>query len=263
MALKFAITLKGITNSFGVKLVHNSLNLDIKKGEILGLIGGSGSGKSVLLRTIIGLNKQIAGEVVVMGVNLTEAEKSFDPRKSTAAWQFAHRHWGVLFQDGALFSSLTVRENIELPLRIFNKLPRPVLNDITALKLHLVGLPADSGEKMPAELSGGMRKRAGLARALVMDPDILLLDEPTAGLDPIAAAAFDSLIKTLSKALGLTVLMVTHDIDSLYAVCDRVAVLAEKRILAVGSIKELLNVEHPWLQEYFKGPRGRALLGSV
>jgi phospholipid/cholesterol/gamma-HCH transport system ATP-binding protein len=253
----FAISLKSITNSFADNVIHKNLSLDIKKGEVLGLIGGSGAGKSVLLRTIIGLNRQSAGEVIVMGINLTAAEKSSGLQGNLEAWQTARRYWGVLFQDGALFSSLTVRENIQLPLRIFHKFPQPLLDEIAALKLRLVGLQPDSGEKYPSELSGGMRKRAGLARALAMDPAILLLDEPTAGLDPIAAAAFDSLLKTLSKALGLTVVMITHDIDSLYAICDRVAVLAEKRILAAGSIAELLKVDHPWLKEYFGGPRGR------
>jgi phospholipid/cholesterol/gamma-HCH transport system ATP-binding protein len=233
------------------------LNLDVEKGEIMGLIGNSGSGKSVLLRTIIGLNQQSSGEVIVLGANLTEAEKNFGLRAGLEAWKNARRHWGVLFQDGALFSSLTVRENIELPLRVFLRLPPSLLDEIPALKLRLVGLPPDSGKKYPNELSGGMRKRAALARALAMDPAILLLDEPTAGLEPISASAFDSLIKTLSKSLGLTVLMVTHDIDSLYAVCDRVAVLAEQRILAVGSIAELLRIEYPWLKAYFGGPRGR------
>jgi phospholipid/cholesterol/gamma-HCH transport system ATP-binding protein len=255
---ELAISLRGIRNSFGSALVHENLNLDIKRGEALGLIGGSGSGKSVLLRTIIGLNKQSAGEVTVMGINLTRAEKNFSLAASTAAWQNARRRWGVLFQDGALFSSLTVRENIELPLRVFYKFARPLLDEVAGLKLRLVGLPPDSGEKYPSELSGGMRKRAALARALAMDPAILLLDEPTAGLDPIAAAAFDSLINTLRKALGLTVVMITHDIDSLYAVCDRTAVLAEKRILAVGSLAELLRLNNPWVREYFSGVRGRS-----
>jgi phospholipid/cholesterol/gamma-HCH transport system ATP-binding protein len=253
----FAISLRGICNSFGNALVHKNLHLDIKKGEALGLIGGSGSGKSVLLRTIIGLNRQSAGEVIVMGINLTRAEKNFSLAASTAAWQSARRHWGVLFQDGALFSSLTVRENIELPLRVFHKFAQSLLDEVADLKLRLVGLPPDSGEKYPSELSGGMRKRAALARALAMDPAILLLDEPTAGLDPIAAAAFDSLINTLHKALGLTVVMITHDLDSLYAVCDRAAVLAGQRILAVGSLAELLRLDDPWVREYFSGVRGQ------
>lgn len=245
-----AVSLKGITNAFGRSVVHKNLNLDIRKGEVMGLIGGSGTGKSVLLRTIMGLQHQQAGEVSIMGKNITTGTE--------ATLNAARRQWGVLFQDGALFSSLTVTENIQVPLRQYLKLPLEVMNELAALKLHMVGLSADAGVKYPSELSGGMRKRAGLARALAMDPAILLLDEPTAGLDPVGAAAFDDLVKTLSSAMGLTVCLVTHDIDTLYAVCDRVAILAEKRIYAVGTIAELLKIDYPWIQEYFLGPRGRA-----
>ncbi|MDR2050561.1 MAG: ATP-binding cassette domain-containing protein [Deltaproteobacteria bacterium] len=245
-----AISLRNITNSFGGHVVHRGLDLDVRKGEILGVIGASGSGKSVLLRTIVGLRRQQAGEVSVLGVNLTRAPAS--------AWEEARRHWGVLFQDGALFSSLTVKENVQAQFRRVVRLPGEALDELAALKISLVGLPPEAGNKLPAELSGGMRKRAGLARALALDPDILLLDEPTAGLDPIGAADFDLLIRTLSKSLGLTVFLVTHDIDTLYAVCDRVAVLEDKRISNVGRIEELLRVDDAWIREYFLGPRGRA-----
>lgn len=250
MAHEIAISLRNISNRFGNQIVHKNLNLDVRKGEILGLIGGSGAGKSVLLHTVTGLNRQHSGEVVVMGVNLTCG--------GSREWEEARKNWGVLFQDGALFSSLTVMENVQVPLRQFAGLSARSLGEIGALKIAMTGLPPEAAYKYPSELSGGMRKRAGLARALALDPAILLLDEPTAGLDPIGAAAFDQLVRTLSKSLGLTALLVTHDLDTLHAVCDRVAVLADKRIHAVGSIDELKKVNHPWIQEYFNGPRGRA-----
>jgi phospholipid/cholesterol/gamma-HCH transport system ATP-binding protein len=245
-----AIALRGIFNRFGRQIVHQDLGLEVRRGEILGLIGASGTGKSVLLHTIIGLRRPQAGEVVVMGVNLTSA--------SPEAWEEARRRWGVLFQDGALFSSLTVRENVQAPLRRFASLRPQALERLADLKISMVGLPPDAADKLPSALSGGMRKRAGLARALALDPDILLLDEPTAGLDPLGAADLDILIRTLSRSLGLTVFMVTHDIDTLHAVCDRVAVLGDKRILAVGGIEDLLQVDNDWIQSYFRGPRGRA-----
>jgi phospholipid/cholesterol/gamma-HCH transport system ATP-binding protein len=204
----------------------------------------------VLLRSMLWLRPPQAGEITVMGVNCKTAPDS--------DWRRIRRQWGVLFQDGALFSSLTVRENIEAPLREFAVLSKNLMRDIAALKLSMVGLPQTAGELYPAQLSGGMRKRAGLARALALDPELLFLDEPTAGLDPLGAAAFDELLLELRASLGLTVCMVTHDLDSIHTVCDRVAVLAEKRIYAVGSIEELLHVDHPWIQEYFLGPRGRA-----
>lgn len=247
---KIAVSLRGITNRFGRHSVHENLDLDVMQGEVLGLIGGSGTGKSVLLRTITGLLQQSAGTVTVMGVNLTNG--------SAQDWEDARKKWGMLFQDGALFSSLTVAENVQVPLKQFTDLPQGLMDEIAAMKVAMAGLPPEAGAKYPSELSGGMRKRAGLARALAMDPVILLLDEPTAGLDPIGAAAFDELLRTLSRALGLTVCLVTHDLDSLYAVCDRIAVLAEKRIYATGTIDELLQIDHPWIQSYFKGPRGRA-----
>ena len=244
------VALRGITNRFGKNSIHENLDLDIRKGEILGLIGGSGSGKSVLLRTILGLNTQAEGTVTIMGVNMgTASEKE-------KAW--VRRQWGVLFQDGALFSSLTVGENVQFPLREFADLSTEMMRAIARMKIEAVGLPASAYDKFPGELSGGMRKRAGLARALAMDPAILLLDEPTAGLDPISAADFDKLLVTLRDNLGLTVCMVTHDLDTLHATCDRLAVLAEKRIYALDTIEKLMDVDYPWIQEYFKGPRGRA-----
>lgn len=248
------ITVRGLRNQFGEQVVHDGLDLDVRRGEIIGIVGGSGTGKSVLLRSIVGLNKPTAGSITVFGDDLThlppEARRGIEQR------------WGVLFQDGALFSSLTVAQNIQVPLREHLHLPQALMDEIAALKIALVGLDASAGPKLPSELSGGMRKRAGLARALALDPEIVFLDEPTAGLDPIGASAFDSLILDLSRTLGLTVFMVTHDLDSLYAICDRVAVLAEKRVLAVGTIEDMVRVDHPWVQDYFTGPRARAALGA-
>jgi phospholipid/cholesterol/gamma-HCH transport system ATP-binding protein len=219
------------------------------RGETVGLVGGSGSGKSVLLRTIVGLNPWRAGRIEVLGEDVGQLSAGERRRLQT--------RWGVLFQDGALFSSLTVAENIELPLREHARVPAEALDDIAALKVAMVGLPADAAAKKPSELSGGMRKRAGLARALALDPELLFLDEPTAGLDPIGAANFDRLLRDLQRSLGLTVLMVTHDLDSLNAICDRVAVLLDKRIVA-GTMAQLLVYDHPWVRDYFHGPRGRA-----
>lgn len=244
------IRVRGLRNQFGPQVVHDNLNLDVWRGEVLGVVGGSGTGKSVLLRTIVGLNKPAAGSIEVLGVDVLNGPEE-DRRR-------IERHWGVAFQDGALFSSLTVLQNVMAPLREHTNISEKLMESLGALKISLVGLPQLSCGKFPSELSGGMRKRAALARALSMDPEIVFLDEPTAGLDPIGAAAYDDLIGELQRALGLTVFMVTHDLDSLYAICDRIAVLAEKRVLVEGPIEEMTKVDHPWVQEYFTGPRARA-----
>ncbi|MCC2980568.1 ABC transporter ATP-binding protein [Sphingomonas sp. IC4-52] len=249
------IEVRGLKNAFGDQVVHENLDLDVRRGEILGVVGGSGTGKSVLMRSIIGLQSPSAGEVTVFG------EPTLG-REETEAVEIRKR-WGVLFQGGALFSTLTVAENVQVPLREFYpNLDLALLDEIASFKVMMTGLPADAGPKYPAELSGGMKKRAGLARALALDPELLFLDEPTAGLDPIGAAAFDDLTRSLQKTLGLTVFLITHDLDTLYAICDRVAVLADKRVIAVGTIDELLALEHPWIQEYFRGPRGRAAVAT-
>ncbi|TXC71702.1 ABC transporter ATP-binding protein [Sphingomonas ginsenosidivorax] len=249
------ISVKGLRNSFGDSVVHEGLDLEVRRGEILGVVGGSGTGKSVLMRSIIGLQRPDTGDVTVFG------ESNID-RDETEAVEIRKR-WGVLFQGGALFSTLTVAENVEVPLREFYPdLSPALLAEIASYKVVMTGLPADAAPKFPAELSGGMKKRAGLARALALDPELLFLDEPTAGLDPIGAAAFDSLTQSLQKTLGLTVFLITHDLDTLYAICDRVAVLADKKVIAVGTIDELLALDHPWIEEYFKGPRGRAAVAT-
>ncbi len=247
------ITVAGLRTQFGAQVIHDGLDLEVEAGEIMGVVGGSGTGKSVLLRTIIGLIKPKAGQITVLGRDTG--------RLSPAEARAMQRRWGVLFQDGALFSSLTVEQNIEVPLREHTRLRPRLRREIAELKIGLVGLPPDSANKYPAELSGGMRKRAGLARALALDPEILFLDEPTAGLDPIGANRFDELIKELSQALGLTVVMVTHDLDSLYAICHRVSVLIDKRV-RVGTIDQLMGLPDAWIQDYFMGPRGRAALAG-
>jgi len=245
------IRIRGLRNAFGEQVVHDGLDLDVRRGEIIGVVGGSGSGKSVLMRSIIGLREPDAGEIEVLGVDARSRED--------ADRQHIERNTGVLFQDGALFSSLTVGENVQVPLKEHHPdLPETLLYELALLKVKLSGLPPDALDKLPSQLSGGMRKRAGLARALALDPPLLFLDEPTAGLDPIGAAAFDRLTLTLQQALGLTVFLITHDLDTLYAICDRVAVLAEKRVIAVGPIAEIERLDHPWVQDYFNGPRGRA-----
>lgn len=249
-AREAAIRVRGLTNRFGPQVVHENLDLDVWKGEVLGIVGGSGTGKSVLLRTIVGLNKPAAGSINVLGVDVLNAPE--------AERLQVERSWGVAFQDGALFSSLTVLQNVMAPMREHLKLSEGLMRALGQLKISLVGLPPFACGKFPSELSGGMRKRAALARALALDPAIVFLDEPTAGLDPIGAAAYDDLIGELKSSLGLTVFMVTHDLDSLYAVCDRIAVLAEHRVLVEGPIGEMTSVDHPWVQEYFTGPRARA-----
>ncbi|MDW4549269.1 ABC transporter ATP-binding protein [Defluviimonas sp. D31] len=249
------IEVRGLRNQFGRNVVHEDLDLDVYRGEILGVVGGSGTGKSVLLRTITGLQAPADGKVVMLGTSVLDAGED-------ELSALGHRI-GVMFQDGALFSSLTVRENVEVPLRAVESLDPEVREALARLKISMAGLPWSAGDKYPSELSGGMRKRAGLARALALDPEIVFLDEPTAGLDPIGAAAFDGLIRKLSKTLGLTVFLVTHDLDTLYAVCDRVAVLAERRVLVTGTMDEMLAVDHPWVREYFHGPRARAAQAST
>ncbi|WP_417518686.1 ABC transporter ATP-binding protein [Minwuia sp.] len=244
------INVSGLVTRFGSNVIHDHLDLQVRKGEILGIVGGSGTGKSVLLRAIIGLLRPAEGSIEVFGEHLD----SLPPAQRRKLEQ----RWGVLFQDGALFSSLTVAENVEAPMREHTDLPQDLMNELAGLKISMAGLPHDACSKYPSELSGGMRKRAGLARALALDPEIVFLDEPTAGLDPIGAAAFDQLTLELSRTLGLTVVMVTHDLDSLYAICDRVAVLADRKVLTVAPIAELEQHDHPWLQEYFHGPRARA-----
>jgi phospholipid/cholesterol/gamma-HCH transport system ATP-binding protein len=251
-----AISVRGLRNRFGEQLIHDNLDLDLRRGEILGVVGGSGTGKSVLMRSIIGLQEPDAGEISVFGVPTQNIADD-------AVLRDVRRRWGVLFQGGALFSTLTVAENVQVPLREFYPhLSDELLDQIAGYKVVLAGLPPDAGPKYPAELSGGMIKRAALARALALDPALLFLDEPTAGLDPIGAAAFDELIRELTDTLGLSTLLITHDLDSLYTVCDRVAVLAEKRVIAVGTIDELVATDHPWIRDYFGGPRGRAAEAS-
>ncbi len=252
---EYPIRIRGLTNAFGDFVVHEELDLDVKRGEILGVVGGSGSGKSVLMRSIIGLQIPKHGCIEVFGKDITDAE----PDTVIGV----RNRWGVLFQGGALFSTLTVAENVQVPLKQFYpELKQELLDEIARYKTVLTGLPADAANKFPAELSGGMKKRAGLARALSLDPELLFLDEPTAGLDPIGAAKFDELLRELTDTLGLTVFLITHDLDTLYAICDRVAVLADRKVIAVGTIPELLQTDHPWIQEYFNGPRSRAAATS-
>ena len=246
-----AIVIEGLRNSFGSNTVHENLDLIVRRGEILGVVGGSGTGKSVLLRSIIGLQQPEAGRIEVLGGEVSEERDPDDVD--------VRSRWGVLFQGGALFSTLTVAENIEVPLKEFHpEIGDELRREIALYKIKLSGLPEEAADKYPSELSGGMRKRAGLARALALDPELLFLDEPTAGLDPIGAAAFDELTRELQDTLGHTVFLITHDLDTLYEICDRVAVLADKHVIAVGTIPELLALDHPWIQEYFNGPRGRA-----
>jgi phospholipid/cholesterol/gamma-HCH transport system ATP-binding protein len=250
------IEVKGLRNSFGEQVIHEGLDLEVRRGEILGVVGGSGTGKSVLMRSIIGLQRPDEGEVRVFEESMLD--------RDDAALQPIRKRWGILFQGAALFSTLTVAENVQVPLREFYpRLSERLLDEIAAYKIVMVGLPEDAGPKFPAELSGGMRKRAGIARALALDPELLFLDEPTAGLDPIGASAFDQLVLDLRDRLGLTVFLITHDLDTLYAICDRVAVIADREVIAVGTIPELLALDHQWIQEYFRGPRGRAAEEAV
>jgi len=249
------IRVRGLRNQFGSQVVHENLDLDVYRGEVLGIVGGSGTGKSVLLRSIVGLQQPTAGTITVLGQTISEMEE--EERKRL------EQQWGILFQDGALFSALSVAENVQVPYREHLGLSEELMDELAALKITMVGLPSDSCTKFPSELSGGMRKRAGLARALALDPDILFLDEPTAGLDPIGAAAFDTLIRDLQRTLGLTVFLVTHDLDTLHATCDRIAVLADKRVTLEGTMDDMLRSDHPWIKEYFTGPRARAAQASA
>ena len=245
------IAVRDLVVGFGEHVVLDRIDLDVYRGEVLGFVGGSGAGKSVLMRTIIGLLPRRAGKITVLGVDSATA--------SDAEWRAVEQRWGVLFQQGALFSSLSVRENLQFPIREYLALSEELLDELAVAKLDMVGLDASVLDKFPSELSGGMTKRVGLARALALDPEIVFLDEPTSGLDPIGAGEFDALIATLQRTLGLTVFMVTHDLDSLHTVCDRIAVLADHKVIAAGTMETMLASEHPWLKAYFRGKRSRAV----
>ncbi len=244
------IEVKGLVSRFGDNVIHDGLDLVVNKGEVMGIVGGSGAGKTVLLRTLIGLKTPDGGQVKVFGEDVHHV--------SERTLEKVEQRWGVLFQAGALFTNLTVGENVQAPMIEHARLSRQAIRDLANLKIGLTGLPANTGALKPSELSGGMIKRASLARALALDPELLFLDEPTSGLDPISAGAFDELIVDLSRSLDLTVFMITHDLDSVYTICDRVAVIADKRIVAVGTPAEMERSDHPWIREYFLGPRGRA-----
>ncbi|HLY07079.1 MAG TPA: ABC transporter ATP-binding protein [Rhizomicrobium sp.] len=247
------IRIRGLVNAFGDTIIHDHLDLDVYRGEVMGVVGGSGAGKSVLLRSIIGLNHPTSGSIKVFG-----QETAVGDGEGRGSLQL---RWGVLFQEGALFSSQTVAQNIQVPMRRWTNLSEEMMDELAAMKLALVGLPADAGAKYPSEISGGMKKRAGLARALALDPELLFLDEPTSGLDPISASQFDDLVRNLQQSLGLTAFLVTHDLDTLRATCDRIAVLVDKKI-KLGTIESLSRDPNPWIHEYFCGPRGRAALAE-
>jgi phospholipid/cholesterol/gamma-HCH transport system ATP-binding protein len=249
------LRVSGVTVAFGGRKVLDNLDLDVRRGEILGFVGASGAGKSVLMRAILGLTKRQSGAIEVFGQNYDALDEG--------AKMAVDQRIGVLFQQGALFSALTVLENIQVPMREYLDLDARLMDELARLKIDLVGLPQDAAEKLPSQLSGGMVKRAALARALALDPELLFLDEPTSGLDPIGAADFDELIVTLRDTLGLTVYMVTHDLDSLFSVCDRIAVLGEKRVLVEGDIDAMLESEHEWVKSYFRGKRARQIVRSA
>jgi phospholipid/cholesterol/gamma-HCH transport system ATP-binding protein len=238
----------GLRSAFGPHVVHDNLDLELRTGEILGVVGGSGTGKSVLLNTILGLKRPDGGRIELFGRDVHDPAANADVERRT----------GVLFQGGALFSALTVGQNVEAPMHEHSDLPDAIVRDLARVKIKLAGLDWRVGDQMPSELSGGMVKRAGIARALALDPDLLFLDEPTAGLDPMSAADFDQLIRSLCDTLGLSVFLITHDLDTLYTITDRVAVIAEKRVIAIAPVAELEKSDHPWIHAYFKGPRGRA-----
>lgn len=248
------IRVRDLYVGFGQKMILKGLDLDVRAGEVMGFVGGSGQGKSVLTRTILGLTPKKSGLIEVFDEKLDDL--------SRADYLILERRWGVLFQGGALFSSLTVRQNIQVPMREYLQLTQETMDELAMLKLKLVGLPPDAAEKFPSELSGGMIKRAALARALSLDPELLFLDEPTSGLDPISAAEFDDLISTLQKTLGLSVFMVTHDLDSLYSICDTIAALADGKVIACGPMSTMLASDHPWLRAYFHGKRSRSIVKS-
>jgi phospholipid/cholesterol/gamma-HCH transport system ATP-binding protein len=245
------LSVRDVTVAFGDNVVLDRLSLDVYRGEILGFVGASGTGKSVLLRTVLGLTPKRSGTVSIFGADLDQ----LDERERMVV----DMRLGVLFQHGALFSALSVKENVQVPMREYLDLPKKLMDELAMLKIELVGLPADAGDKFPSELSGGMIKRAALARALALDPDILFLDEPTSGLDPIGAADFDELVAKLRDTMGLTVYMVTHDLDSLFSVCDRIAVLGQKKVLVDGTIEDMMQVEDPWVKSYFRGKRARQI----
>ncbi|MCG8670031.1 MAG: ABC transporter ATP-binding protein [Pseudomonadales bacterium] len=252
MGLSQFLKIDGIVNQFGTQVVHDGVSFTIEQGEILGIVGGSGTGKSVLLRTILGLQKPTAGEVWFQGRGLIGT--TLEERSHLMA------QWGVLFQSGALFSSLTVSENIQLPMKEHYHLPVDMRKALAAVKLKMVGLPVEAGEKFPAQLSGGMIKRVALARALALDPEVVFLDEPTSGLDPISAAEFDQLLRTLQRDIGLTVVMITHDMDSIYTACDRLAVLVDKKVI-IDKVDKIVKHPHPWIKQYFHGHRAKAVRG--
>jgi phospholipid/cholesterol/gamma-HCH transport system ATP-binding protein len=255
LASEALVSVRDLVVGFGEQIVLDHLALDVRRGEILGVVGASGSGKSVLLRTVIGLVPKREGSIVIAGSGRANNDANDDGTSVT-------RHWGILFQQGALFSSLTVRQNIQFPLRENLALSDELVDELAVAKLEMVGLNARDGDKYPAEISGGMTKRVALARALALDPDLVFLDEPTSGLDPIAAAEFDTLIRTLQRTLGLTVFMVTHDLDSLNTVCDRIAVLADGKVVVSGPMSAMLACEHPWVKSYFRGKRSRAAMAA-
>jgi phospholipid/cholesterol/gamma-HCH transport system ATP-binding protein len=247
-----AISVRGLVTRFGAQTVHNGLDLDMRRGEILGVIGPSGCGKSVLLRQIVGLDRPAEGAIEVFGQDVLTLDKN--------AHKALEKRWGVMFQDGALFSTLTIQENVEVPLKEHTDLPDHLIDDLARLKVLMAGLEPDSLHKLPSQLSGGMRKRAALARALALDPELLFLDEPTAGLDPVTAGRFDALIRNLADAMGLSVFLVTHDLDTLAAICDRVCVLYGGKVAAIGPLDDVRRDATGWIKDYFSGPRGRAAI---